>query len=302
MRRIFLICIFLLLAAFLYAEELEVEYLFGTVEYKSEDNWLELDIGDNFPMDVAIRLEDDAILEFDYEATSITVNRPGTYDIQSLLTKHDELDEWGLSDVLGTKLNNIFNSTNEGQEASSMGVRAAEVEDSDPFDDLWMDDDFEEEEEDLLAAARENIRKGNFTTALDDLRNLENDITEWEEAEFYYLLGMAYLAGGKKAQAMQSLASSHPDRYQEYYGNYILIRGKLLIESLAYTEALLLFNTYLKYNPFGEEAQTMMFLSALCLVQTGDKAAAISRLEKAQKQGGDTGIGRAAGQWIAKLK
>lgn len=300
MKREFFLIFILMFSFTLQAGELEIEYVAGTVECKTGNGWQDLFIGDTIEEKSTIRMEQDALLEFTYQGSKIVFHREGTYPVKQILASSTELGEWGLGGLLGAKIDNIIQGKSSEGQSASMGVRAAEVTD-DPFEDLWLDDEFEEEE-DLLDPGKELILEGDFEEGINYFNGVKSQITALQRDEFYYYLGLAYLGAGEKAQALDSLAGSQPDNYADYYADYILVRGKLLVESQAYREALDLFNAYLAGYSFGVEQQPVYFLAGFCQAQLGQEQAALQRLEKARNLDPTNEIGNAAGLWIKKIK
>ena len=74
----------------------------------------------------------------------------------------------------------------------------------------------------------------------------------------------AHSLKGDNALALIMLEDMELGSEAPVFTDYVLLKGKLLIENLAYDDALDLFSEYLRHPDMGETTQVVYFLSALC--------------------------------------
>jgi tetratricopeptide (TPR) repeat protein len=106
---------------------------------------------------------------------------------------------------------------------------------------------------------------------------------------------------GKTGLAMRYLNESEPTLLMAHYGDYVLLKGQLLLEGQAYQAALELFEPFLQRFPDHENSQTAFFLSAFCNDQLGRKAEAEAMLRRAYNIDPSSETGRRAGSMLDSL-
>jgi len=290
-----LLVIFLVSATLLplYAEDLMVEYLEGILEVGQGSNWLEVDIGDTIPQNSYLRLSDNGLAELSAGAVTITLNKDGTFSVETLLTSGREVAAWNISSLVNSKLGRLI-SPDQQQSTAVMGVRG----DAAGEEELtWM-----EEGEEYLEEGKELIRTGDYEEAIEVLQEgADYSFSDEEKEEYNFYIASAYALEGKSAPALLMLTDMNTGPSAPYYSDYVLLKGKLLIESLAYKKALLLFDQYLKNPDRGETAQLIYFLSALCNQRLEKRQEAIRNLEAAYKINNSSEYGRAAKRMMDNL-
>jgi len=287
--------IFLLLIAILplTAEELMVEYLEGILEIGQGSNWIEVDIGDTIPQNSYLRLSDNGLAELSAGAVTITLNQDGTFSAENLLTSGREVAAWDIASLVNSKLGKLI-SPEQQQGDAVMGVRG----DAAGEEELtWM-----EEGEEYLEQGKEFILAGDYEEAREVLQEgADYSFSDEEKAEYTFYIASTYALEGRSAPALLMLADMKTDSSAPYYSDYVLLKGKLLIEGLAYKKALLLFNEYLKNPDRGETTQLIYFLSALCNQRLENRQGAIRNLEAAYKINNTSEYGRAAKRMMDNL-
>jgi len=283
-----LLVIFLISATLLplYADKLMVEYIEGILEVGQGSNWIEMDIGDTIPQDSYLRLSANGLAELSAGAITITLNQDGTFSSEELLTSGREVAAWDIASLVNSKLSKLISSEQQ-QGNAVMGVRG----DAAGEEELtWM-----EEGEEYLEQGKELIRTSDYKEAREVLKEGADYSLNDDEKEVYsFYIASAYALEGKSAVALLMLTDMETEPSAPYYSDYVLLKGKLLIEGLAFKEALLLFNEYLKNPDRGETTQLIYFLSALCNKRLENRQDAMSNLEAAYKINNTSEYGLAA--------
>ena len=291
-----LLVIFLMLIAILptAAENLMVEYLEGILEVDQGSNWIEVDIGDTIPQNSYLRLSDNGLAELSAGAITITLNQDGTFSAENLLSSGREVAAWNISSLVNSKLGRLI-SPDQQQGTAVMGVRGAAAGEEEEL--TWV-----EEGEEYLEQGKELIRTGDYKEAREVLQEgADYSFSNEEKEEYNFYIASAYTLEGKSAPALLMLTDMKTESSAPYYSDYVLLKGKLLIESLAYKKALLLFDQYLKKPDRSETTQLIYFLSALCNQRLENRRDAISNLEAAYEINNSSEYGRAARRMMANL-
>jgi hypothetical protein len=271
-----------------------VEYLEGILEVDQGSNWIEVDIGDTIPQNSYLRLSDNGLAELSAGAITITLNQDGTFSAENLLTSGREVAAWNISSLVNSKLGRLI-SPDQQQGTAVMGVRGAAAGEEEEL--TWM-----EEGEEYLEQGKELIRTGDYKEAREVLQEgADYSFSDEEKEEYNFYIASAYALEGKSAPALLMLTDMKTESSAPYYSDYVLLKGKLLIEGLAYKKALLLFDQYLKKPDRSETTQLIYFLSALCNQRLENRRDAISNLEAAYEINNSSEYGRAARRMMANL-
>lgn len=290
-----LLVIFLISATLLplYADELMVEYLEGILEVGQGSNWIEVDIGDTIPQNSYLRLSDNGLAELSAGAVTITLNEDGTFSAETLLTSGREVAAWDITSLVNSKLGRLI-SPGKQQGDAVMGVRG----DAAGEEELtWMEEGVE-----YLEQGKELILTGDYEEAREVLQEgADYCFSDEEKAEYNFYIASAFALEGKSALSLLMLNDIKTGSSAPYYGDYVLLKGKLLIEGLAYKKALLLFDQYLKNPDRGETTQLIYFLSALCNQELENRQDTVRNLEAAYKINNTSEYGRAAKKMMDNL-
>jgi len=294
MKRASAFVLLILIAAIpLFAEDLLIEYVEGTLEIKERAIWAELYIGDMIPENSLIRLSGNGFAELSTRAFTITLSDDGTYNTQSLLRSGQKIASWDIGSVVNSKLSKLITPGEQGQTAV-MGVRGAAADE----DQLtWV-----EEGGEYLEKGKQLLVDGLFDEAIPVFKEgAEWALTEEERYEYVFYTAYAHSLKGDNAVALIMLEDVEAGIDSPFFPDYVLLKGKLLIENLAFEDALSLFAQYLKYPDMGETSQVVHFLSAVCYQGLDKTAEARKSLEAAYKIDTSSEYGQAAQRMMGNL-
>lgn len=281
-----------------WSDPLEVVFLDGEVAWFEDNHWQpELEIGDQISEEALLRLEDGAVVELSYKQNNLTLYSAGSYQIRQLLNRQEEVADWDLSAILSQKMASLFNEDHMSEMGIAvLGVRQAKF--NNRFDEVeWI----VEEDIDPLAEAINLINTGKYKKAITLLANLSGKMDRELEQDHLYYSALAQLKGGSKGKAISLLTKVKNNPAAPYYSDLILLKGKILLESLAYAEALELLDLYLEHMPGGENGQEVNFMAGICNNALGDTKTALRHFEAARQMDQGSLVGRAAGDWLKKI-
>ncbi len=284
--------IFIILVSFtnIMARDLYVDYLDGYLDVKSGNSWNPIDIGDVISENDIIKLSDNGYAELLFENTKITLDKDGTYEASYLIGQITKADTWGIK---GSAFAKLFNDDKfESRQSAVMGVRG------DPQDEeeiTWVDDDVE-----FLEEGKSLYMDGEFE---DGLAILEEG-SEWfgsnyDEIMFYKAL--CEYETGRNKEMRASISEMDPESDVEYYGDYVLLKGNLLIESQDYLKAEELFDRYLSDSESRGAEQMVYLMSAFCSIELNQMDLAEYKLKKAISNDPSSEIGIKASQVLGSL-
>jgi hypothetical protein len=275
------------------AQELLIEYLEGTLELKQGTGWVELYIGDSVPPGSLIRLEVNGFAELSTGGVTVNLSEGGTYNTDSLLKSGQKVAAWNLGGVVNSKLSKLISGGSEGQTAV-MGVRG-EAQGGEEL--TWVEEGAEylEEGKKLLVAGRLDEAIAKLEEGADWA------FTDEERNEHLFYAAYGHSLKGESAVSLIMLEDMRLDSSSSFFTDYVLLKGKLLIDSLAFEDALELFGEYLKHPDMGETTQVIYYLSAVCYQGLDRGAQARQSLEAAYKIDPSSEYGRAAQQMMRSL-
>jgi tetratricopeptide (TPR) repeat protein len=294
MKRTSAFVLLILIAAIpLVAEDLLVEYLEGTLEIKEGYTWAELFIGDMIPENSLIRLSDKGFAELSTSTISITLIDDGIYNTEQLARSGQKVASWDIGRVVNSKLSKLISPAEQGQTAA-MGVRGAAADE----DQLtWV-----EEGGEYLEKGKQLLVDGLFDEAIPVFKEgADWALTEEERYEYVFYTAYAHSQKGENAIALMMLEDVGAEIDSPFFPDYVLLKGKLLIENLAFEDALSLFAQYLKYPDMGETTQVVHFLSAVCFQGLDQISEARKSLEAAYKIDTSSEYGQAAQRMMGNL-
>jgi len=272
------------------ARDLSVDYLDGYLEIQDGNNWNPIDIGDVVSENDIIRLSERGYAELIFQDIKITLDNDGVYEVVTLLNQVVKADKWGIK---GSSFAKLFrdDKVNSGQ-AAVMGVRG------DPQDEeeiTWVDDDIE-----FLEEGKTLYYDGEFDKALSIL----NEGAEWfgsnyEEILFYRAL-CEYESGMFK-NMRDTLFEMDPEPETEFFGDYVLLKGNLFIESQDYIQAEELFDRYLNESEYNDAEQMVYLLSAFCSLEQDELVLAKGKLKKSINIDPNSETGRKASDILGSL-
>ncbi|MCP4162956.1 MAG: hypothetical protein GY760_23080 [Deltaproteobacteria bacterium] len=290
LKKFFLVLSLLFTIYSISARELQIDYLDGYLEVKNGSNWDSIDIGDVVSDSATLRLSDDGYAELTSGRTKISLIKDGIYETGNLLSHTTTASIWDLKRESLTKLFN--NDERDNQNLSVMGVRG------DPQDEeeiSWVDDDME-----FLEEGKSLYLQGEFHDALEILEEgIEWEGSNYEEILFYKVL-CEYETGNYK-QMRNSLFDMDPDPVNNFFGDYVVFKGNILIESQNYKEAEELFDRYISDSEIMDNEQLVYLLSAFCSIEMSNEENAESKLQKVIEINSSNDIGKKASDILRDL-
>jgi len=268
----------LIVSSFVYAQELTLDYLEGYLDLQEGSDWVELYIGDSVSRNATVRLDQDSLAELSGMNMSFTLTRPGVYRVGDLLASRQTMDNTGLGNLVSGKVATMFSERATGPDTVG-GVRAAEVETGPSID--WMTS----EAADMISQAKDMITDGDYADAMDMLEEAYDFAAdEYEEEEIFFYRGYIHTMNGKPGKALSEFSKIYPDPDQPYYDKLFLLKGKLLIDSFAFGEAVDWFDEYDPgYSSDKDVAtrQSIYLLHGLAAREAGESGTAKTMLRKA---------------------
>ena len=294
MKRAATIIILILIAAIpLVAEDLLVEYVEGILEIKEGSSWAELYIGDMVPENSMIRLSDNGFAELSTRNVTVTLSDDGTYNTQSLLRSGQKVASWDIGSVVNSKLSKLISPAQQG-ETAVMGVRGAAA---DQGELTWV-----EEGGEFMEKGKQLLVEGLFDEAIAAFKDgADWALTEDERSEYLFYAAYAHSLKGDNAVSLIMLEDMALGSDSAIFTDYMLLKGKLLIENLAFSDALDLFSEYLKHPDMGETTQVVYFLSAVCHQGLDNKTQAEKLLQDAIKINASSEYAQAAQRMMGSL-
>jgi len=252
------------------AGDLYVDYLDGYLEIQDGSSWNPIDIGDILLDTDIIRLSERGYAELLFQDVKITLDNDGVYEVQLLLNQIEKAGKWGIKSSSFAKL--FRDDELDSRQSAVMGVRG---DPQDEEDITWVDDDIE-----FLEEGKSLYNNGDFEDALFILEEgAEWYGSNYDEILFYKAL-CEYEAGLFRNMRM-SLFEMDPDSDSEYFGDFVLLKGNLLIESQDFIQAEELFDRYLNESELNDAEQMIHLLSAFCSLELDEIVSAKGKLRKA---------------------
>ena len=294
MKRAATIILLILIAAIpLVAEDLLVEYVEGILEIKEGSKWYELYIGDTIPENSTIRLSDNGFAELSARNVTITLSDDGTYDTQSLLRSGQKIASWDIGGIVNSKLSKLISPGQQG-ETAVMGVRGG-IDDQPEL--TWV-----EEGGEFMEKGKQLLADGLFEEAIPVFKDGASwAMNEDERSEYLFYAAYAHSLKGDNAVALIMLEDMALGSDATIFTDYVLLKGKLLIENLAFADALDLFSEYLKHPDMGETTQVVYFLSAVCHQGLDNRSQVQKFLQDAINIDATSEYGRAAQRMMGSL-
>jgi len=290
-KMVFLLLI--LVPAAVFCLDYTVDYVYGTVEVKADDRWRPAEIGATVSPDSSLRVGPGSVAELTCGSMRITLGEEGTYIVSELINSSRQVSSWGIVQTVRGKIRNLF----RGQpdiESTAMGVRAEEMTDDLGFD--WMD-----EEEEAADQGKSLLEEQRYEEAVEYFEEALELASQRSRSLYLFYIGYAYAMAGRTGLSMRYLNEAEPSDLVAHYGDYVLLKGQLLLEGQAYQSALELFDPFLQRFPEHENSQTVYFLSAFCNKQLGRTAEAQALLRKAYTLDPSSETGRRAESMLDSL-
>ena len=288
-----IILVFLIFSIVLWssAEDLLLVYSEGDIFESENGSWYEVYIGDMLSDTSTLKIGPDSMVEIDANGNTLLLNKPGTYKLGELISQSTKVSAWGNNPVFKKFLSG--DNARSGVQTAVMGVRGSATE----TDDIeWLSEDSM-----IIDEAIAMISDGDFNDAIDFLSE-EMDFAFDEDLSGYnYYIGYSYYMLGASGRALSYLSKVESNYDTEYYPDFVVLKGSLLLESFAYNDALNLFNEFLTNDDFSGTAQAVNYLSASALKGLGKDKDAAKKLEITVKMNPSSEIGRSADSLLKNL-
>lgn len=283
----------LLIPTAVFCLDYSVDYVYGTVEVQAEDRWQPAEMGTVISADSSLRIGPGSVAELSSGSIRITLSEEGTYLVSELANSSRQVSSWGIVQMVRGKIRNLFHGQPE-IESTAMGIRAEKAADDLGFD--WMD-----EEEEAADRGKALLEEERYEEAVEQFEEALELADEPSRSLYLFYIGYAYAMAGKTGLSMRYLNETEPSHLMAHYGDYVLLKGQLLLEGQAYQAALELFDPFLQRFPDHQNSQTIYFLSAFCSNQLGRKAEAEALLRKAYALDPSSETGRKAESMLDSL-
>lgn len=273
------------------AEDFLLVYSEGDVFEKENGTWYELFIGDMLSDTSTLKIGSNSMVEIDANGNTLLLNKPGTYKIGELISQTSKVSAWGNNPVFKKFLSG--DNARSSVQSAVMGVRGSATE----TDDVeWLSEDSM-----IIDEAIVMIEDGFFEDAVDFLTEEMDFAFEEDLSDYNYYIGYSYYMLGASGRALSYLNRVESDYDTEYYPDFVVLKGSLLLESLAYNDALNLFNEFLRNDDFSGTAQAVNYLSATALKGLGKDKDAEKKLQITVKMNPSSDIGRSADALLNNL-
>ena len=283
----------ILMPTVVFSLDYTVDYVYGTVEVQADGSWQPAEIGSTISGDSSLRIGSGAVAELSSGNVRITLGEAGTYLISQLTDSSRQASSWGIVQMVRGKIRNLFRGQPE-IESTAMGVRAEEMDEDIGFD--WMD-----EEEDAVEQGKTLLEEQRYEESIGYFEEALELADERTRSVYLFYIGYAYAMTGQTGLAMRYLNEIEPSHLMAHYGDYVLLKGQLLLEGRAYLAALELFDGFGQRYPDHENSQSVYFLSAFCNSQIGRKAEAKELLRRAYDIDPSSETGRRAEAMLDSL-
>jgi tetratricopeptide (TPR) repeat protein len=290
-----MIALLLVLAGPLQAQSLRVDYTEGLVELATASGWKELAPGDTLLPSARIRLDRGGFAELVQGGARISVSQPGTYLVSDLVNSSKKVASWKLSSVVGGKIKGAITG-GEKSGTAVMGVRGAAA--GEPASVEWIESSGAEE---AIAQGKALMDSGRYEEALKTFQKALGEAYAGEEGTLLYYQAEVYSLQGRTALALRTLNRVNVQPQESLYSDMVLLKGRLLLESLAFNDALELFDAQLRLNPEGDFAQALLIMSSYSYRGLGLTGGAREALEKAQAMNASSELGKEAATLLKEL-
>ncbi|MCK5153760.1 MAG: hypothetical protein KAQ93_05315 [Spirochaetales bacterium] len=290
-KNIFVIILLFSILVWSSAEDLLLVYAEGDVFENENGTWYELFIGDMLSDSSTLKIGLNSMVEIDANGNTLLLNKPGTYKLGELITKTSKVSAWGNNPVFKKFLSG--DNARSSVQTAVMGVRGSATE----TDDVeWLSEDSM-----IIDEAIALIGDGEFNEVIDFLSEEMDFAFEEDLSDYNYYIGYSYYMLGSSGRALSYLNKVESNYDTEYYPDFVVLKGSLLLESLAYNDALDLFNEFLRNDDFSGTAQAVNYLSASALKGLGKDKDAEKKLEITVKMNPSSDIGRSADLLLKNL-
>jgi tetratricopeptide (TPR) repeat protein len=273
---LFLILLLFTMFSFsLHAADFEVVYLDGSADLNAGSGWRPIYAGDLVSSGDSIKVYKGALIELSGGGGALMLSKEGTYDVAALTEDLERKKEIGLGSMLSSRMSNIFQGSSVQNRSAVAGVRGDIMDGDDAM--TWM----ESGNHALIEEGVELLGEGKVDTAVEVF--LDAYFSAMDEIESaaaaFYLAGIEDMQGNI-AEAVDYLAGEELTLDHELYPDFVILKGKLLVDTFRYDEALTLFHSWDGRFAAKDQQQTVGLLHAITLASLGRKSEARSLLNE----------------------
>jgi hypothetical protein len=242
------------------AQGLTVHYLEGSVSLHADSGWAALAVGDTVPADGQVRLDKRSLVQLKGRGATITLSQAGTYGISGILAARASLRAAGAPAAVAAAFSKIIHGG--GATGGAGGVR---TETSGGLRGVTPSAGELQDGKDALARGDYGEAIQHFTPAA------ERD----PKGEAGFCLAAAWSLAGDPKTALAVVSEVKPKGGEEWAGDYVLLRAKLLLDTYAYAPAVKILEAgHRTFDGDGERAPYYYFLLALGYKGSGHAARA----------------------------
>ncbi len=288
-----ILVIFIIGSSPIHADSVIIEYLEGSLEILIGHEWTWLDIGDEVDgSGKSLKLSDYGYAELGSDTGNLTLTKDGVYQLEPLMKKLGQSSGFGLGQQISQKVYRLQHE-DEFHATAVMGVRGAAA-DTDEM--IWADEDG-----DPLATGLELFENGDYAEALDVFLDGLDYAFAGEEEELTYYAALCEEQLGSFRSCRNLLMSLDPSSSVPWYGDFVLLKGRYLSDSLEYTEALTLIDSYLRNPGYQETIQAVLVLQGYCFNGLDNQSEAVKSLNKAVSMDAGSDWGRTASNMLKNM-
>lgn len=297
MKAKFFLTIFLVFGmAGLWADNLVLEYVDGTVEAKAADNsWKLLDVGASVATDAVLRLSDNGVAELSSNTAKLHLSKDGTYQVAKLLAQAKQKPNSAVAGLSGMQISALLGSgSSSGVSVANMGARGAAQGTDDAM--TWAQDDAAPANTDVID---DKIKAGDWPgalTAVDDAITAKSGDSQTLLFDKALILAKMGRAGG----SLKALSEANFQSGQPRYIEAALLTGSQGLETQDYDLVLASSGQALQTKPENAVVQNLKLTQALAWKGKGDDAKAKGLLNEVVSLGSDTSVGVEASRLLSQ--
>lgn len=262
--RLVLILLLVLPALTVSAADFEVVYMDGSADIGRGGSWRPLYAGDGVGSSDSIKVHPGALVELSGSGGTLMLSREGTYAVASLAEDLDRKSTIGLGSMLSSRMSTIFQGSSVENRSTVAGVRGDVMDGDDTM--TWM----ESGNQALIDEGVELLQEGDAEEAWEIFLDAYYSAMDGVEsaAAAFYLAGIADMQGNL-ADAAEWIGEEELGLDHELYPDFVILKGKLLVDTLQYEAALELFASWDGRFAGKDQQQTVGLLHGFALASLG---------------------------------
>ena len=289
MKKLMLTAMLLLAIVYIYPQEIVIDYYDGEVEIMEKGKWVLPDMGEILRNDFQLKIGVDSYAEIKSGNSIIKLMKEGIYKADSLMSSLKQTENWEIGRIGSLNFKNIINKSAYNSSAA-MGVRG-EIQESKEIE--WLDSG-----RDYLADGIAVLDEGNIAEAL-RIFNEGIELGEQDDNEpLYYYSALCHNLLGKNRESFLKLEMIENPENHEFYADYVILKGSILLEGLEYKKAEILFKNYILKDNSSEKAQYIYLLLSYCTAGLQSRDESKQYLSKAISLDSNNEIGKIAKQMM----